>query len=102
MNPGKLEMFGFSTGVRKPTHAVNAGHADEGENVLTAVLRGSNYVSDKYLEQALELDRKTGRGIGQTLIDMRWNGRPLLTASKCAMLVVLPIPTEGEGIHGSG
>ena len=32
----------------------------------------------------------------------RWNGRPLPTASKCAMLVVLPIPTEGEGIHGSG
>ena len=44
--------------MRKPTHAVNAGHADEDDNGLATLLRGSNYVSDKYLEQALELKRK--------------------------------------------
>ena len=29
----------------------------------------------------------------------RWNGRPLPTASKCAMLVVSPTPTEGDGMN---
>ncbi len=33
---------------------------------------------------------------------IRWSGRPLPTASQCAMLAVSPTPTEGEGVHGSG
>ena len=33
---------------------------------------------------------------------IRWSGRPLPTASQCAMLAVSATPTEGEGVHGSG
>ena len=64
-------MLAIGKSARKPSRAVaKKDHAEESGDELAAVLRRSNYVSDDLLERAEELQRQTGRGIGQTLLDM--------------------------------